>query len=948
MKLKLNFIVLLFAIVFLNIFSKSEMIAQYCSPESSKDNGENEYIYYIDIAGNTTETDSPGKFYNDYRGSYNFEVEQDTYFDLNVYVENLDKNDIVGTWIDWNNDEKFDTDTEFFSMENQGKGQFYANIYVPSDAQTGNMTMRIRLINDWWGAGLDACGSYYDDYIKKHGEAVFGEVEEHYITVVDPKSPAKIIGDPISNTNLCTNVGTNNLYVSTEGTVVGYQWQVFDGSDWADIKGANNSDYNVNLSSDLKVVSNNPLTYSNEFRVLVNSYDGNTETSGSATLTAYAPATVSITNIQPFTACESSNTTIRANIGGSYNSIKWQKLVGSTWTDLSLQQYPTANTANLALNNLTVANNGNYRCVVTNVSSCNGGSTVTSSINLTVVSLFAITTQPNRNYTACVDKDPVSLKVVTSGTVLSYQWKKDGIPLSINPTFNTNELVILKPSLKDIGTYTCDIRYADCLGQFTVTTNNSTLDVFTTFDIVEQPVPQVTCAEQDVALSVVAVGSVYGYQWQKDGKNIPLSENPYANSAILYINKAKHFQSGTYSCLIDAEDCENGRRLNPSNKVLVYVKRGTEIITSNTNIDAQLGGVATLSIDAHVTAIPPQLIAKIQWYRGSTPLVNNNKVAGAKSSILSIKNLDKSDFGADYWVVVEGLCSSDTATGFVINEVQNAIITIDPITNVTVCEATSASIKAEVNTSSPINLSYQWLADGTPLANNAKYSGVNTNTLLVNVVENSDANVEFSVIVSETSNPSNTKTSNIVNLLVKELTTINDMSEENISVETGKELVLFVDATTSQNNTLNYQWYKKDNTGIPQLISGETNNNLTIANVTLNDAGEYELIVTTECDSFTFPFNVSVTSAGMLSVENLKLDLNIAPNPTSEILTIKLENIDYNIVSITNTLGEVVFTSNNQAKFMTINVNELLLPNGMYFINTLGSKNYSGRFVVNK
>ncbi len=945
MKLKLNFIFLFVAILCLNIFSANTAKAQYCSPESYYDNANYGYISYINVAGQTSYDDGYGKFYNDYRGNNNFEVKQDGYNDVYVYLgEYYGYSETVAAWIDWNQDNYFDENSELVKFDNWYDGTFYTNMYVPSDAAVGNTTMRIRFYQDWDGLGMYPCGDYYSNY----GYDIYGEVEEHYINVLAPYSPAKITADPISNTNLCSTTRNNYLYVSTEGTVVGYQWQKLVSGNWTNISNANNYDYTVSIPSELSVTSSSPLTYSSQFRVLVYSYDGNTETSAPATITAYSPATVSITNPLPYSPCEGGNTTINANVGGSYSGIKWQKLIGSTWTDLSLVTYPTANTPNLSISNLTTLANGTYRCAVTNVSSCNAGTTVTAQIDMNVVSNFTITEQPQSTIRACVGNPQTSIKILTTGTVLSYQWKKDGNSLAINPTSTTNELIVTMPNLKDIGTYTCDIRYLDCNGQSTVITNPTYLNVIQEFSIANQPQEVIVCENQDVALTTVAVGTIYGYQWQKDGKNIELTENPYANSASLFIDKVKHFQSGKYTCLIEAEDCLNGRSVIATNSVLVYAKRGTEILGATTDINAPIGGIATLSIDAHVTAIPPQMVARIQWYRGTTPLVNNNKIAGAKSSILSIRNLDKSDFGSDYWVVVEGLCSSDTARGFVITEVQDADITIDQINDVTVCEATSAVLEANVTANAPIGMNYQWMVDGTMINEGVKYSGVNTNKLTINVVDDTDINKEYTLQVTETTKPTNFKVSNVVKLILKELTTINNTSDKDVNVENGKDLLLFVDATVNQNNQLSYAWFKKDINGVAQQIAGEIKDTLSITGVTTNDAGEYSVTVTSECDGFEFPFNVAVTAAGTTSVERGNLDLNITPNPTSEILNLNLSNIDYTSITITNMVGEVIFTTTNQTKVLNINVNELSLSNGIYLINVIGNKNYTGKFVVNK
>lgn len=941
---------LIFTIIIILGFNINQSYSQYCDPSPYKTIGDKVYIQQVYFADQYTESDKAGEYYNDYTSLYTFETQMENYYDMTIQLENYDEQETVGAWIDFNQDEKFDMDQEFIRFDYWGGGYYYAYVYIPSDAKPGNTLMRIRAHNDWWGAGSEPCGDYYDQYIDNFGEAVYGEVEEYTVHIQEPPQPARIISNPVSVNNICTTSSSTRLSISTEGTVTGYQWQRLVGSTWTNISGATGSDYTASLPGLLSIVSTNPLTYSGQFRVLVYSFDGNTQTSTAASVTAYAPATVAITNTQPLNSCEGSNVILNANLGGSYTGLKWQKFDGSNWADLSLVQYPTANTANLAINNLNpTTHNGTYRCIVNNMSICSGGSTVSATINLTVVSLFTITNQPPANSYACVGGDPVNINVEVSGTVLSYQWKKNGENLPQNGTANSSNLVIINPTTADRGTYTCEIRYADCAGQFITTTTPSFLEIFTTFSILQQPLESVVCESETAALSVVATGTIYGYQWQKDGEDIKLSENPYANSANFYLENAKHLQSGSYRCLIDAEDCEKGRRFISTNEVLVYVKRGTEIMNANIDIKAPLGGTATLSIDAHVTPIPPKMIVGIQWYRGTTPLVNDNRIAGAKSSILSIRNVVASDFGGDYWVVVEGLCTSDTARGFVITEVSEPIIIVGALNDVAACEENSATIvgSATVNPAN-VPLVYQWLGDGVELTNGAKYSGVNTNTLTINNIDVNDGKIAYTLVVSQATKPSNFATSSSsASIMVKELTTINNMSNKDITVEVGKDLLLFIDAMINQNNTIQYQWFKTDDTGAEIELVGETNDTLLIQNVDIDAAGTYSVVVTTECDGFTFPFNVSVTS-GVLTVENINFDLMISPNPTTDYLNVNLSQIEYDNLIITNALGEVVYTNQNKSNNLRIDLNSLNLSSGIYFINTLGKVNHSTKFILNR
>lgn len=947
MNIKLYSLILTFLITIGLFISTDEVNAQYCNPESSNSVGDKFYISMIAFAGQKTDETKPDNFYNDYSGQYDFSVASGELHELYVINgEYTDQNE-VGVWIDWNQDGVF-SDKEFMLLDNWGDGTFYNNIEIPSDAKSGTTTMRIRLMYNFWGAMFDPCGDYYEKYIEAYGEPIYGEVNDYTINVQGESTPASIVTQPVGAVDLCSSLRSLRLSVGTDGTVTNYQWQKQDiYGQWYDIKRANSSEYYVDLVNGLDLIHTIPATYSNNFRVVVHSFDGDVIISDEVTVSAFQPVTTTIINQTPFTPCENSDVTINANLTGSYDNIRWEKEENGGWTTLQLTDYPTANTANLVMNNVNKSQAGNYRVVVDSPATCGGG-TVSATIGVFVAGPFTLVSGPDKEVEACADYNPVSLKVETEGSVLSYQWQKDGADLVNNLTANSSELLIKKASIDDIGSYVCKIVYVDCDGIKSVETTPSHLNVYKLFSIQSNPKESYVCEHQDTYVSVVAVGNVYGYQWQKDGKNISLADNPYANSSTLYINNASHLESGVYRCVIDAEDCPNGRNTFTSGEALVYVKRGTQIIDANKEVKAPLAGVATLSINAHVTAIPPQMVVSVQWYRGNIALENNNRIAGAKSSILSINKLTEEDFGGDYWVVVEGLCSADTARGFVIKKVAEPIITVEPITNTAACENTSAIIAANV-TVNPANtpLIYSWLENGVPLSNSTKYSGVNTTTLTINDLSQAEVSAEYSLLVTDASNANNFASSNPSKVILKGLTQINSMSDRNITIEEGKELQLFVDATVGQNNVATYQWYKIDEQGIEQEVSGQTQNQLVLDDIALDEAGEYVLKITTECDNFTFPFSVVVTSK-MLTVNESEIYLTVTPNPISDFLNINLSGVEYNTITITNSIGENIYSQSNSGNKVTVDLNTLNLPSGVYFIQTTGTKNYYGKFILNR
>lgn len=463
--------------------------------------------------------------------------------------------------------------------------------------------------------------------------------------------------------------------------------------------------------------------------------------------------------------------------------------------------------------------------------------------------------------------------------------------------------------------------------------------------IVDQPMEQISCQGNNIFLSVRAViadNSNLRYEWSKDGMPISVESNSSADEAILYLNNLQHHQSGVYNCKV-TNICDESVW---SKTVLVSATRNTEIMDLTQNVEVSLGETAMLSFTTHANGETPNSKIAIQWYKGTVALKNDDRFAGVNSSILTIRNVGANDFASDYWVVAQGLCSPDTAKGITLTQKVTPLITIDTIANTTECLGKSVTMTATATMNVAGTLNYQWRANGAPVSDGAKYAGATTNTLTINNLDATDETAKFDVVVTS-ADGSTTATSNEAMVVVKPLATLTAKSPDVVSVETGKEIKLSV--TMASTLTLNYQWYFEDTNGTNTMIAGATADTLVISTAKTTDAGTYIVSVKSECDDQMITVSdVAVTMAGATSVERGNLDLNITPNPTAEVLSVNLDNIDYSSITITNTLGEVLFTTTNQTNVLNINVNELSLSNGIYLINVIGNKNYTGKFVVNK
>jgi uncharacterized delta-60 repeat protein len=172
-------------------------------------------------------------------------------------------------------------------------------------------------------------------------------------------------------------------------------------------------------------------------------------------------------------------------------------------------------------------------------------------------------------------------------------------------------------------------------------------------------------------------------------------------------------------------------------------------------------------------------------------------------------------------------------------------------------------------------LSYQWLVGGVALANGGKISGAQTPTLTVNnVLGGNDGG--YSLVVS---NASGSVTSAVATLTVLDPAITGQPADQ--TAFTGQSATFSVQAAGT--TPLSYQW-RKGGVG----LSGETLASLTLNNLQLSDAANYDVIVTNG-------FGAVTSSVAVLTVQEATFDAfnpgagstvyALAFQPDGEILT---------------------------------------------------------------
>ena len=212
-----------------------------------------------------------------------------------------------------------------------------------------------------------------------------------------------------------------------------------------------------------------------------------------------------------------------------------------------------------------------------------------------------------------------------------------------------------------------------------------------------------------------------------------------------------------------------------------------------------------------------------QWQKDGVDL------PGETSDTLSIAAATPADAG-DYVLVITNGCGTESSAPATLTVEAAPAIVADPV-DASLCVGESTTLTVDVSGSEP--LTFQWLKDGQPVA------GATEATLTLDNVTLADAGV-YQVTVT---NDCGDATSGFaaVDVLEAPAITADPVSQELCE---GQPLDLFTTLTGTEPLTI--EWTKD---GLP--LDGQTSATLSIAAVTMADAGEYQLTVTNDCGSAT-------------------------------------------------------------------------------------------------
>jgi hypothetical protein len=416
----------------------------------------------------------------------------------------------------------------------------------------------------------------------------------------------------------------------------------------------------------------------------------------------------------------------------------------------------------------------------------------------------------------------------------------------------------------------------------------------------------------------------------KNGIDIPVSKNLYADQTIFIIPSTQYDHSGVYQCRLYVEDCF-GPQVITTKPASVYVTTPTEFTRKPTTQAVMLGNSVNWVVRAHVNGAPPSFQPKVQWFRGTQPILESPKHVGTKSSSLVIANIQDSDYGDDYWVVVYGLCGNDTVRNFGLVKSEFSITSQPTGSSPCQGEFVSFSVSATSSTGEPI--SYRWHKDGVALLDNADYVGSHSSTLIVNN-SRAELNGHYYCEVKVPSSPYGLF-SYVAELEVTDKPAITKDLEQIVNLMVGNELMLEVETTGTD---LNYQWYYNT-----EAIPMANEASYSIESVDESDAGEYYVMITNACGEVSSEIAVVSVSTSTSDVTYTMKDgysLGTAvPNPvnSSSVIAYEVATDGFVEIVLINQLGvevaELVNTRLAGGEYqLNIDANALRLTSGIYSV----------------
>jgi len=414
-------------------------------------------------------------------------------------------------------------------------------------------------------------------------------------------------------------------------------------------------------------------------------------------------------NPDPLTKWPGESATFSISATGVGLTYKWQFRKGADpWQDI-----PLAITASYTILSVSEANEGEYKCIVTNPVS----SAESLAAMLTVNDMPYIVKHPD-NVVAPLNTLNISMNIIAVGTLLEYRWESNRTgSWEIIPGETSDTMVIPELHADHEGQYRCrvanvSVPYDDSLGLGGgVLSNEATLAVGDP-GIIGQPQSLILNRLDDASFTVVPITAGdpadLTYQWFKNDIAINPALNPTAITTTLEIEEVGESDEGSYKVTITGPYDD----VTSSSATLTVRNLPRIVVQPACPPNVAIGDPVNLGI-----LVESDYPVTYQW-RYEDPLTHvMNFISGAQSSTYIIEHAIQTDEGI-YRCAVSSIAT--TNTGPVISD--DATLIVGHLLEIlsvsgggTFCFGDGpAAFSVTTQYGRGIRY-YQWLRDGNPV-----------------------------------------------------------------------------------------------------------------------------------------------------------------------------------------------------------------------------------------
>ncbi len=460
-------------------------------------------------------------------------------------------------------------------------------------------------------------------------------------------------------------------------------------------------------------------------------------------------------------------------------------------------EIPTATTSTYTTANAVSGDSGQiFSCVVKN----SIGSTASAGATLTVGSASggaapAIATQPAPRTVSL--GQPAEFRVAATGVMLTYQWRKNGVPI---PDATTANLTIPATALADNGSFiSCLV--SNPSGHVVSAAVALTVQVAPEFQT--QPASQsVVIGQVAIFTAVVSGNPAVTYQWQRNGSVITgATKSTYVTPA------AQLSDSGAqYTCV-----ATNLLGTAISTPATLIVQPGLTITAQPEAVSVTAGQAASFRVVA--IGSPP---LTYQWFRGGVA------ISGATAATYAIAATAADDHGALLTCIVGNNVSSITSEPVILTVTYGPRILRQPASqSVAPGQPATFSIIADGNPAP----TYQWYQGTSPIA------GATESSYTTSPVALADAGQTYTCKVTNTiqTNASLSARLTVTTGSIGMPPSITTQSAD-VALHPGQPASFSV--TAEGTGVLSFQWWRSGST-----ISGATAASYVVPRVSLADDG---------------------------------------------------------------------------------------------------------------